>query len=73
VKGVVRLAAGAGALLLADMIGWRFAYLAMAGLIAIGALVAFLAPEPDKHLPHDHPSFVETIVSPIRDLYHTVG
>jgi len=70
-----RLAAGAGALLLADRFGWRFAYLAMAGLIAIGALSAFLAPEPesDKHLSHDHPSFVETIVSPIRDLYQRLG
>jgi len=69
-----RLAAGAGALLLADRFGWRFAYLAMAGLIAIGAS-AFLAPEPesDKHLSHDHPSFVETIVSPIRDLYQRLG
>jgi PAT family beta-lactamase induction signal transducer AmpG len=72
---VGRLAAGAGALLLADRFGWRFAYFAMAGLIAIGALSAFLAPEPesDKHLSHDHPSFVETIVSPIRDLYQRLG
>ena len=70
-----RLAAGAGALLLADKFGWRFAYLAMAGLIGIGALSAFLAPEPesDKHLTNEHPGFIATIVDPIRDLYLRLG
>ena len=70
-----RLAAGAGALLLADKFGWRFSYLAMAGLIGIGALSAFLAPEPesDKHLTHEHPGFVATVIDPIRDLYQRLG
>jgi PAT family beta-lactamase induction signal transducer AmpG len=70
-----RLAAGAGAFMLADQFGWRFAYLAMAALIGIGALSAFLAPEPesDKHLTHKHPGFVEIVVSPIRDLFQRLG
>jgi PAT family beta-lactamase induction signal transducer AmpG len=69
------LAAGAGALFIADKFGWRAAYLCMAGLIGLGALAAFLAPEPesDKHIVHDHPGFVETVVSPIRDLYRRLG
>ena len=42
------LAAGAGALLLADRYGWRFAYLCMAALMMVGAISAFVAPEPDS-------------------------
>lgn len=40
------LAAGAGALFLADAIGWFTAYLGMAGLMLIGLVTALASPEP---------------------------
>ncbi len=53
------LAAGAGALLLADRVGWRAAYLCMALLMTPGMLAAFFAPEPesDKSATHAAPEF----------------
>ena len=70
------LAAGAGALFLADRIGWRGAYhLCMGALMLPGTLAALLAPEPpsDKrpHLPHT--GFVATIWAPIRELLTRLG
>ena len=64
------LAAGAGALLLADRFGWRAAYFCMAALMTIGTLAALFAPEPesDKHATHPPLSFASTIVAPIREL-----
>ncbi len=41
------LAGGAGALILADHVGWHAAYLAMAVLMLPGMVTAWLAPEPD--------------------------
>ncbi len=69
------LAAGAGALLLADRVGWRAAYLCMAALMAPGMIAALLAREPDsdKALHHDHPGFVATVVTPIKDLVARLG
>ena len=69
------LAAGAGALYLADAYGWRAAYLCMAALMAPGLLAALLAPEPesDLHARHDHPGFVETVWAPIRELTTRLG
>ncbi len=69
------LAAGAGALYLADHVGWRAAYLCMAALMAPGFLAALIAPEPPSDLkPHlPQASLYETIVSPIRDLTARLG
>src|ERR1700691_5204346 len=69
------LAAGAGALLLADRVGWRAAYLGMALLMTPGMLAAFFAPEPesDKTATHAPLSFVSTIVAPIRELIGRLG
>src|ERR1700750_2669538 len=51
--GVGHLAAGAGALYLADRIGWRGAYLGMAALMLVGIVATLLAPEPSSDLkPH---------------------
>ena len=72
---VGNLAAGAGALYLADRVGWRAAYLCMAALMAPGMVAALLAPEPpsDKTARHEHPGFVETVVAPIRELVTRLG
>ncbi len=69
------LAAGAGALYLADGFGWRAAYLCMAALMAPGVIAALLAPEPpsDKIARHEQPGFVETVVAPIRELITRLG
>ena len=69
------LAAGAGALLLADRVGWRAAYLCMALLMTPGMLAAFFAPEPesDKTATQAPLTFVSTIVAPIRELITRLG
>ncbi|MCJ2045098.1 MFS transporter [Methylobacterium sp. J-078] len=69
------LAAGAGALYLADAYGWRAAYLCMAVAMAPGLAAALLAPEPesDRSGAPVHAGFVETIVAPIRDLIGRLG
>src|SRR6476619_532520 len=46
-------AAGAGALYLADRIGWKGAYLCMAALMLVGIVATLFAPEPASDLiPH---------------------
>lgn len=45
------LAAGAGALLLADSSGWFLAYLAMAGLMLVGLVTILASPEPVVNQP----------------------
>ncbi len=69
------LAAGAGALYLADAVGWRAAYMCMAGLMMIGLIAAFVAPEPPSDFePHrERPGFVFTVTEPIKDLMRRLG
>ncbi len=72
---VGNLAAGAGALYLADAFGWRASYLCMAALMAPGMIAALLAPEPplDRAAPAEWPGFVATIATPIRELVTRLG
>ncbi len=72
---VGNLVAGAGALYLADRVGWRAAYLCMAALMAPGMAAALLAPEPpsDKAARPERPGFVETVAAPIRELVTRLG
>jgi PAT family beta-lactamase induction signal transducer AmpG len=69
------LAAGAGALIAADLYGWRVAYMCMAALMTIGALSATLAPEPVSDLVarRDHLGYVATIIAPIKELMGRLG
>lgn len=69
------LAAGAGALYLADGFGWRAAYLCMAVLMAPGIAAALLAPEPESDKParSERPGFVATISEPIKELITRLG
>lgn len=70
------LAAGAGALFLADRVGWRGAYLCMAALMAPGMLAALLAPEPESdrtRAPQPRAGLYETVAAPIRDLVARLG
>jgi MFS transporter, PAT family, beta-lactamase induction signal transducer AmpG len=72
---VGNLAAGAGALYLADHIGWKGAYLCMAVLMLIGIVATLFAPEPPSDMvPHKpHVGFVKTIWAPIRELVKRLG
>jgi MFS transporter, PAT family, beta-lactamase induction signal transducer AmpG len=45
------IAAGAGALFLAEAIDWSLVYVVMAGLVFIGMLAAILAPDPERRRP----------------------
>ncbi len=45
------IAAGAGALFLADQVDWSIVYSVMAVLVVIGMLMAIFAPDPDKRNP----------------------
>ena len=69
------LAAGAGALYLADGFGWRAAYLCMAALMAPGMVAALLAPEPesDKAAHSERPGFIATVSEPIKELVTRLG
>nr|WP_246423181.1 AmpG family muropeptide MFS transporter [Roseospira visakhapatnamensis] len=42
------VAASGGALIIADMAGWFWAYAAMGGLMAVGMTTVLLSPEPDR-------------------------
>jgi len=72
---VGNLAAGAGALYLADSFGWRAAYLCMAALMAPGMVAALLAPEPesDKIAHSERAGFVATVTAPIKELLTRLG
>ncbi|NQU71946.1 MAG: AmpG family muropeptide MFS transporter [Rhodospirillales bacterium] len=47
------LAAGAGALALADFISWFWVYGVMAALVSVGMIAVLIAPEPARVLPRD--------------------
>ena len=57
----------AGALILADLIGWRSTYFVMAGGMLAVTLVTFLAPEPQLHAPPPR-TLREAVTGPLRQL-----
>ncbi len=71
------LAAGAGALYIAEFVDWRVAYFSMAAFMAVGFVAALLspivdrAPDPAKRLVRF--SFKEAVKQPIVDLYGRIG
>jgi MFS transporter, PAT family, beta-lactamase induction signal transducer AmpG len=69
------LAAGAGALYIANFYGWKAAYLAMAAIMTVGLVAALFAPEPPSDLePHRaRPAFLFTITEPIKELWRRLG
>jgi PAT family beta-lactamase induction signal transducer AmpG len=69
---IAMLASGAGALILADQIGWKATYLAMAALMAATMIVTLLAPEPEApaHAPR---TLGEAVVAPLKDLLSRPG
>ena len=43
---IALLASGAGALVLADLVGWQMTYLAMAAVMVVGVVVVLVSPDP---------------------------
>ena len=72
---VGNLVAGAGALYLADAVGWRAAYLCMTVAMAPGMVAALLAPEPAAKppAPGGRASLARTLAEPIGDLWRRLG
>jgi MFS transporter, PAT family, beta-lactamase induction signal transducer AmpG len=73
------LAAGAGALYIAEFVDWRIAYFSMAGLMAVGFVAALLSPIVDR-APGEGAakrparfSFTDAVKAPIADLYLRKG
>ncbi len=69
---IAMLASGGLALILADQIGWRHTFFAMAALMGIGLTVSFMAPEP---LVQGTPprSLRAAVVEPLKDLLSRPG
>ena len=61
------LASGGLALILADQIGWRQTFFAMAALMSVGLITSFAAPEPEVRGTPPR-SLREAVVEPLRDL-----
>ncbi len=66
------LVAGAGALVLAEVIGWRNTYVAMAAFMLAGVITIYLSPEPVL-LAAAPASLSEAIGGPLKDLFSRPG
>lgn len=69
------IAAGAGALFLANQIDWSFVYAVMAALVMVGMVAAILAPDPDKKRseasdPQVSHGFRSMVVDPFVEFFH---
>ncbi len=69
------LIAGAGALLLADRIGWPATYILMAGILFAGIAVIFVSPEPQLYAPPPT-RLAEAVGAPLKEFFsrpHALG
>ncbi len=62
----------AAALVMADSFGWRLAFLVLAAVMAVFALVTWMAPEPEYHAPPPG-SLRESVLAPLRELLGSPG
>jgi PAT family beta-lactamase induction signal transducer AmpG len=67
------LAAGAGALYIADFSGWRAAYLVMAVLVLVGVIAGLLSPRLPERARDKTQSVAMNFAAPIVDLAHRFG
>jgi PAT family beta-lactamase induction signal transducer AmpG len=72
------IAAGAGALFLADQIDWSLVYLVMAALVVIGIAAALLAPDPERRDPElaasaPAPGLRSMVVDPFVEFFQRNG
>lgn len=69
---VAMLVSGGGALILAQHVGWRATYLAMAGLTLLGMVGSWLATNTDS-VARAPRTLAEAVVEPLRDLLRRPG
>ena len=67
------LAAGAGALYIADFSNWQMAYLCMAALTGVGIATTLLISEPEHSIKPDTLAQEEKLISDIEDTIHVRG
>jgi MFS transporter, PAT family, beta-lactamase induction signal transducer AmpG len=67
------LAAGAGALYIADYSGWREAYLVMAVLMLVGIVAGLVSPRLPERARDETQSFAMNFVAPVVDLVRRFG
>ncbi len=67
------LAAGAGALYIADFFSWRTAYLAMAALMLVGMIAGLLSPRLPERARETDVSFAAKFIEPVADLWRRYG
>jgi len=67
------LAAGAGALYIADFSGWRTAYLVMAALMLVGVIAGLLSPRLPERVRQPGGSFATALIEPVADLWRRFG
>lgn len=65
---VALLVAGAGALVLADYVGWQMTYLAMAAVMMAGLVTIVLSPEPTR-IADPPKSFCEAVGAPLKEFF----
>ncbi len=75
---IALLVAGAGALIIADFVSWKVAYLTMASLLSIGMLTVFLRPEAktSKNTEKNNSKknvFIEAVIKPITEFASRPG
>lgn len=74
---IAMLVAGAGALVIADVAGWFWAYASMAGCLALGMIVVLLTPEPGQPVATDGGTpaawLKEAVVEPFADFFRRNG
>jgi MFS transporter, PAT family, beta-lactamase induction signal transducer AmpG len=75
---IALLAAGAGALYIAEFAGWRVSYFAMAALMAVGVVASVLSPIVDRapgavEAPRARFDFGAAVAAPLMDLYRRTG
>ncbi len=69
---IAMLVSGGLALILADQIGWKATYLALAALMAATVIITWIAPEPDA--PSRTPQTLgEAVVEPLKDFFSRPG
>lgn len=75
---IALIAAGAGALYIAEYVSWRAAYFSMAALMAVGMVASVLSPNVDRGTERASPArkrfdFAAAVKAPLLDLYARKG
>ena len=70
---IALISAGAGALYLSDIVGWRTTYLIMSSLTAVGMAACLVAPRLDRVAAGPTPDLAASFTEPLRDLVSRYG